>query len=482
MAATEPTRALNIRDEAPKPFEEMGAPGTAIYGGYIIEAEKDSSLQGRQKYTTYSDILANTSIVAAGVRFFLNLVSKAGWKVEPADDSAEAEKYAELVEEIIEDMDTPWHRVVRRAAMYRFYGFSLQEWTAKRREDGTVGMLDIEPRPQVTIDQWDVDRKGKVLGVVQRDPYDGQDLYLPRVKLVYLCDDSLNDSPEGLGLFRHLAKTAKRLEKYELLESWGFETDLRGIPLVRIPLARIEDLMKQGKLSKEQAAALRKPFEDFIDKHSKNPAMGLLMDSSVYRAEGELKTPSATPLWAAELLKGDNGPHADIAKAIERLNRELARVLGVEHLLLGSDSKGSHALATDKTQSFGMIVDSTLTEMREQFRKDILGPIWELNGWPTEMMPRFMTESIQYRDVGQIVEALKGLAAAGAPLAVNDPAINEVRAQIGLTDAPEQDLTVPLPGEMPPGTDPNQPPNGDEMPEPEEPELEEPEDGEGEEA
>jgi len=457
VTSLDTTRPLDVLEEKPKPFEPMGAPGTAIFGGYIVEGEKDSSLTGEQKYITYSDMLANTAIVAAGVRYFLNLVAKAGWKVEPADDSAEAQKYADLVEDMLHDMDTPWHRVVRRAAMFKFYGFAISEWTAKRREDGIVGLQDIEPRAQLTILRWDVDKHGKVLGVIQRNPQNGQDLYLPRAKLLYMCDDSLNDSPEGLGLFRHIAKKAKELEKFELLESWGFETDLRGIPVARAPLAKLEQLVKEKKISPQQAQELRAPLEAFIDKHSKNPALGMLLDSSVYRAEGEMKSPSSTYLWSAELLQGDGGPHAEVAAAIERKNREIARVLGVEQLLLGSDSKGSHALATDKTQSFGMIVDSTLVELREQTRKDVLGPIWELNGWPKEMKPQLKTESIQYRDIAQIVSALEGLAKAGAPLAPNDPAINEVRQQAGLTDAPEQDMSVPTPTpapEEPPAPEP----------------------------
>ncbi len=447
------SRTLNL-EEKPKPFEQMGTPGTAVFGGYILENEKDDSLQGRQKFTTYSDILANTAIVAAGVRFFVNLVAKAGWKVEPKDDSAEAKKLAELVDDILHDMNTPWHRIVRRAAMFRFYGFSIQEWTAKRRDDGTIGFLDIEPRPQLTIEQWDTDMHGNVHGCVQRSPQDGYYHYLPRAKIVYLCDDSLHDSPEGLGLFRHIAKTARALERLELLESWGYETDLRGIPIARAPLSKIEQLVNEKKLTVQQAAALRAPFEAFIDKHAKNPSLGMLMDSAVYRSDGELKTPSGTPLWAVELLKGDSGPHEAVAAAIERKNREIARVLGVEQLLLGSDSKGSYALAEDKSQSFGMIVDSTLVEMRAQFKKDVLGPLWELNGWDKALMPELKTESIQYRDVQQIVAALEGLAKAGAPLTPNDPAVNEVRSQVGLTDAPEHDMSLapaaPMPGQEPP--------------------------------
>ena len=102
---------------------------------------------------------------------------------------------------------------------------------------------------------------------------------------------------------------------------------------------------------------------------------------------------------------------------------------------------GSHALSKDKTQSFGLIVDSCLKELKETYQKDFLDPLWELNGWDEALKPTFKIEKIQYRDIEQITGALEQLARAGAPLGIDDPATNEVRSLLGLSDAPEMDLT-----------------------------------------
>jgi phage gp29-like protein len=128
-----------------------------------------------------------------------------------------------------------------------------------------------------------------------------------------------------------------------------------------------------------------------------------------------------------------------MAAAIERINREMARILGVEQLLLGSDSKGSFALSKDKTQSFGIIVDSCLKELRETFEKDFLGPLWTLNGWDESLKPTFKIEKIQFRDADQLTSSLEQLARAGAPMAFDDPAINAIRSLLGLPNAPEED-------------------------------------------
>ena len=137
------------------PTQTLGVPGTAIYSGYIEEREKSSDLVSRDaRYRTFASILSNTSIVAAGIRYYANLIGGAEWTVTPAEADTDA-MYAEMGKAaLMMDSATPWNRVVRRAAMYRFYGFSVQEWTVARRTDGWFGFSDIAPRSQHTIERW----------------------------------------------------------------------------------------------------------------------------------------------------------------------------------------------------------------------------------------------------------------------------------------------------------------------------------------
>ncbi|RUQ77624.1 hypothetical protein ELZ22_17685, partial [Brucella abortus] len=100
------------RTRGASPTKTIGAPGTAIFGGYIQEDEKSPDLSSREnRYRTFSDILANTSIVAAGTRYFLNLTAKAHWSFTPSEADTDG-RYAELAEEMIkDDPATPWHRI-----------------------------------------------------------------------------------------------------------------------------------------------------------------------------------------------------------------------------------------------------------------------------------------------------------------------------------------------------------------------------------
>lgn len=433
-----------FRSRRHAPTKTLGSGGTAVFGGMVQESEKNFKLQGRERHVTFSELLANVSIIAAGTRYFLNLVSKAGWKAEPADDSPRAQELAEMVEKLLfEGMTTPWHRVVRRAAMYRFHGFSIQEWTATRRDDGVVGFLDVEARPQITIERWDLDATGTVHGVTQRQVQNQQEIYIPRAKMMYMVDDSLSDSPEGLGLFRHMVSPAYRLCRFEQLEAFGFETDLRGIPLGRAPLAAIREAVASGKISEAQARDAVDSLKTFIQQHIKNPGLGLYLDSITYRNQDEAASPSTVRQWDLELLKGDsNSSEQAVGEAIMRLNTEMARVLGVEGLLLGGSGSSGNALALgrDKSHNFALIVDSTLQELAETARADLLGPLWLMNGWEEDLMPKLKTEATRYRDVEQITAALRDMATAGATLGPDDPVVGEVRDLMGLSRPPEVSL------------------------------------------
>ena len=434
-------RLANLARRAPAPTKTIGVPGTAVYGGYVNSGEKSPNLASREeKFKTYSEILANTSVVAAGTRYFLNLVAKSRWSFKASEADTDG-KFAELAEAMLtDDPLTPWHRIVRRGAMYRFHGFSVQEWTARRHKDGHLTLLDVEPRAQATIDKWDLAPNGRVQGVVQVSPQTYEEIYLPRAKCLYLVDDTLSDSPEGLGLFRHLVAPSARLARYEQLEGFGFETDLRGVPVGRGPFTELAEKVEAGEISNADRIAIEKPLKDFIRNHVKSAKLGIMLDSITYESKDEAGRASSMPQWSVELMKGSATSFAENASAIERLNREMARILGVEQMLLG-EGGGSYALSSDKTSSFYLLVDGALTEVREAVADDLIGTMWALNGWPDEMKPTLNTEAIRHTDVAEVAMVLRDMATAGAILHPEDPIINEVRDMLGMPQVPD-DLVV----------------------------------------
>lgn len=418
----------------PDPEKTLGVGGAQVYGGYLQSAEKDRALTGIEKYRTFSEILHNNPIVALGVRHMNDLICKPTWRVDAVDESQAAQDAAEFVEDVLYDMATPWNRVVRRMAMYRFHGFSVHEWTAKKRDDGRIGFLDVETRPQVTITRWQLDAFGTVHGIVQRSPQDGVEHYLPIGKCVHLVDDSESDSPEGLGIFRHCVESAKRIARYRTLEGIGYETDLRGVPMASVPLEEINSLLTSGDPQKVAAAkASLEVIRTFMLGHVKNgPDSGLVLDSATYRDISGPGAPSAVRKWAMDLMQGGATTTESIIKSIEREALWLASLFGIEHMLIGGSSRGSQALSRDKAMTFAITCDSTLAELVDAVEVQLLRPLWKLNGFDPATIPTLGVEKIQYRDVEQITSALQQMAQAGAVMMPDDPAVPAMREVLGL--------------------------------------------------
>jgi hypothetical protein len=422
----------------PRPYQEMGVSGTAVWGGYVQVKERSPEWIGRQKWVTASELAVNTSIVAAGVHYFLNLVAYPKWTIRAVDDKDEESlALAEFTDHALNNMDSPWYKVVRRAAMYRFYGFGVQEWTAKHRDDGLVGFKDIEARPQHTIEQWDVDIDGAVLGMWQRSPQTGHMLGLPRDKVLYLVEDTLTDNPEGIGMFRHLADPYKRLKQLQELEIRAYERDLRGIPIARAPLTFINRAIKQGSITSEEATKVLGEMRSMVELQVKQSDTGLVLDSLPYFSDSDAGDQvSGVPQWGFELLSGAGVGHAEIAAAIDRVQREMARIIGVEHLMMG-DVGGNRSLSEDKSRNLYLIANSVLKYIASQVRSDVVVPLWRLNGFPLDKLPKVETEDVTFKNADAITGALHRLAGAGAPLKPNDPVINDIRDLLGIARVPD---------------------------------------------
>lgn len=438
-----------------RPFSEQGVSGTAVYGGYVIQREKSPEWIGRQRYVTISDMAVNASIIAAGVHYFLNLIAHPRWNIEPADESAEAEKVAEYVDECLNDLTQPWSRVVRRMATFRFYGFGVQEWTAKKRKkDNRVGLLSIEPRPQHTIERWDVEEDGSVAGVWQRSPQTGVEYGIPRSKIVYLVDDVLSDSPEGVGLFRHLADPWTRLKQYYDLETRAFERDLRGTPIGRVPYTQINQAVAEGIITQAKAESMVEAMEKFVKLQVKQSDTAITLDSIPYFSQAaDGSKVAAVQQWGLELLQGGAAGMAEVAAAIVRTQQEMARILTCENLMMG-ESSGNRALAEDKSRNLYLVANAVLSDMAAAVTQDVFPALCDLNGIPEELRPKARVEDVAFKDADSVAATLQKMAQAGAVLAPDDPVIADVRSLMGVSPPakiPPEMLGIMKPGERVPG-------------------------------
>lgn len=415
------------------PTKEAGVSGTAVFGGWIYDREKNPNLNYLKRSSKYEEIISNIAIVGAGVRYFTALGTSANWNIEPAEGDTSGE-YADIIEDMIEKLDNSWSNVVAQAINYRWYGFSVLEWTAKRDlEDGNIYFDSIENRPQRTIERFDVDEKGSVLGFGQRSPFTATELYIPRSKTVYLVDNVYTDSPAGMGVLRHVYESCDRLSNYLDLEKQGFERNLRNIPIGRIPYAELAKAVENGEITDDQRKKAISDFESVVKIARKQSTTGLLLDSAPYYTRTDTGiAATANPQWNIELLQGQpSDGQAEIDKAIERLQTEIARVIGVDGIMLSGS--GSNAMAKEKNAALYLNINSCLKDIEYSFNKDLIASIWKLNGLPDEMKPKFKVEDVNQQDAQVTAEVLRNMASAGAVLSPDDPAINDLRDMLGIS-------------------------------------------------
>jgi hypothetical protein len=422
------------------PTTNIGTGGTAVFGGFPNSPEKSPDLRGEKKYKTYDDLKYNLDIVATAVRRTLMLVKGVSWRVQPPVGSGkEGERVAEAIDSILlapRAMARPFARVHSRQFMHVFDGAALSVWTGKQRDDGLFGLADIQPRPLATIHRWDVDPDGTLNGVWQLSPWSFEEIPIPRNRLVYTADLDLSDSPEGTGLLRHVAESARCLRRLLQIEGWSFETGLGGTPVARIPYAELKRQVKDRLISAELAEEMIEGAKTFIEKRVITPGRGLTLESMTFpNRDG---TPSNVPMFDIDLLSVQGGDQAALNVAIERWLRSIARVFGIEGLLIGDNSKGGYALSKDKTYMLVQIIMSGLGDTADAFDHDIVAPLMFFNGWDKKYTPNLVPSPVMLRDAEMIVEALQGLFKSG--LTPNDPAVNEVRELVGVSPAPEEQL------------------------------------------
>lgn len=422
--------------------QSSGVPGVSSFGGMLVSWEQSPDLQGRNRYLTYSNMISNTVVVGAAVRYFQSLIGGTSWTVTAREGSGKTgDKAVDVVNSGLfeANMTDTWSTCVKRQALYRMYGFAMHEWTMRRRKDGMMVYANLGHRPQSTIEFWDLpdDGSGPLQGVVQRPLLDASYHYMARSRLWYSVDNSLTDSPDGIGVLRNVVEHSRRLGRYEQLEGYAFETDMRGMPVARIPYQALKEYQIAQGLSDAWYAAQIKPLETLAANHVKTPNQGIAIDSKTYATTALNPSVSAVPMFALELLKGDGQGLLEVAATIERINREIARVLGMEFMMLGGDGKGSLALSQDKTSMFASMMEAALHELAEATVRDLVFPLLSMNGIDPELYcPRVLPDPIATERIELTVDALLKLAQAGAVLMPDDPAIDQIRARLHLADQP----------------------------------------------
>ena len=340
--------------------------------------ETNPALVRPQLYRSLQAMRSRIPVIATYVLLFNSFISKAKFSLKPVEDGDIAA--AETAEKLLwSRLESSWSRMLVKMASYRLLGFSTCEWVAEQDENGLWGLTDIFHLPQWTITSMNMDKREKVESFNQQ-AFGVQEAMIPRAKTFYLVEDGTVDSPYGRGVLAECAETGLELLNLTELEQRGNLSNLHRKPNVLAPLAELAEKRQNGELTEDQYQRMIAPLMQFIQNPDSGPDINMMFESQTYpayREGGAVESPSNQRVW--DLIYPQPVP-TDLSgqNPIERKTTEIARMLGIEALLLGNNSTGSFALAEVQADLFAAGIDGVLRDIANEATR-VLKILWVAN-------------------------------------------------------------------------------------------------------
>ena len=378
-----------------------------VWGGTVM-SEWDRRLQGLKGAQTYREMSESDATIGALLFAVEALVRSTGYRIEPADESAEAQAEADFVESCFEDMEGAWGDTISEILTFIPYGFSLFEMVYKLRrgdtgvlqtsssyDDNRIGWARWSPRSQETILRWEIADDGTVTAAYQTAPPTYREVSLPLNKCIHFRARSRRQNPEGLSLLRNCFDAWYYKKHIARIEAIGIERDLAGLPMLRIP----------AEVINEGGSALT-TYTKMVSDLRNDEQAGAIIPSD--------RDEDGNALYELSLLSTGGQRAMDTDKVVARYERWILRAFLADFLTLGDQGVGSYAQSVSRTDLFFTAVSSVLDGAGDTINAQAVRPLMLLNGVQSNRWPRFTFNEIDQRDIKAFAETVAILASAGA--------------------------------------------------------------------
>ncbi|QOZ25298.1 hypothetical protein [Bradyrhizobium sp. CCBAU 51753] len=434
-------------DPNAKAFGEIGVSGLKVFSGYLNE-EYLPELRGQQAIKVYRQMSETDPVVNAVLTAVTLILRAVDWRVEPANDSGEAQKEAEFAQSLLTDMSHTWGDTVAEIMSMLSFGWSYHEMVLKRRvgpdqndgstrskyTDGRIGIRKLPIRSQDSLQRWEMQQDGGIDGLWQMPPQGGQTLFVPINRALLFRTTSRKNSPEGVSILRAAYRPWYLKKSIEDFEAIGVERELAGLPVVSIPSKYLA-----ANATAEDKAVLQQYVK--VARDMKFNHQGGLVKSSDHfpMADGN---PSSVPMVKVELLSTGGRRAIETDPIIARYNRNIAMSALADFITLG-DQKGSYALSKNKSELFLRACETYLNQIADVMNRFMLPRIFSYNGIPWDLIPEMKPGRVAPVDLNELGTYIQQLAGAGAPLFPNEELSAYLADAAGLPEpAPETAVDV----------------------------------------
>lgn len=422
---------------------EVGSSGLIHSVGRIAEAAL-RELRGREGAKRFREMGDLSAVCGASLLVYQLLCRRVTWRVEAADDSADAKARQEFGQQCVDDMDRPFDAVISEDLTMLQYGWAYCEKVFKvrngekpgsvisrpgarpvllpksRHDDGLIGWHKIALRGQETLDHWDLDPSGEIRGMWQLDMSSGKGLVLiPREKACLFRTSNVKNNPEGRSILTAAWSSWRTVKRVMESEAIGIHRDLNGIPVMRVPVE-----VMASKPKPEDAAA-RGRAEQLVTGIANDDGAGILIPA-VYDASGK-------PLWEISLLASSGTRNFDTGAVISRYEHRMATAMLTAFLLLGQDNVGTQSLAENNSDMLLDAINGVCKSVADVYNLEAFPDLMRVNGWPLETCPRLVFAPVRRAPtLKEFSEYLTALTNMGVPLLPDEDREAELLAKVDL--------------------------------------------------
>ncbi len=389
---------------------EEGTSGLVRYGTQVDE-EFLHQLKGAKGVRVWREMRDNDSTVGASYYAMDSHIRQVPWRVDPAPDHPLAEEAAKFLEECVGDMSLTWNDFISEAFSCAWFGWTMFEKVFKYRQgpqgespskynDGKLGWRKFAVRAQETLDGWEFEEDGSLVGMWQVAAPLFKRVLIPIERSILFRLSQSKGNPEGRSMLRNAYRSWFFLKRLQELEAIGIERDLVGLPHLQLPFAYFA---KNATPEKKQAL---RDFMDMLSQIRRNEHEGIATPA-------ELDENGKPTGFKLSLLSTGGTRQIDIGGSIQRYGKAISQSMLTGFLFLGMDSVGTQALSQSITGVFKTALGSILDTVEETVNRFAVQELMELNGYPPEAWPRLRHGEVDEKDIRPLAESLLKLVDAG---------------------------------------------------------------------
>ena len=391
---------------------ELGTSGLRRSGGFVHE-EFLNQLRGRRGLLVYREMADNDPVIGSILYAIEKVILRLEWRIDPFDDSPEAEELKTFIDECMEDMSDSWDQTLASILSMLVYGFSFHEIVYKMRKgdskdpkynskhsDGKIGWRKLAIRSQESLNNWMMDADGGIQGYRQIDPSGGGFREIPIDKGLLFRTNVNKNNPEGRSLLRNCFRPWYYKRRIEEIEAIGIERDLAGLPVAKVP----PEYLSSGATAAQQSVLAE--ITQIVQNIKRNEQEGVIFPL-MYDENGK-------EMFSLELLSSGGSRQFDTDKVIARYDQRISMSVLSDFILLGHEQVGSFALGSQKMDLWTMSVEAIAKSIAEVMNQYAIPRLLKLNGMNPEVAPYLSYGEVSSVDLNELSNYVQKLIGAGA--------------------------------------------------------------------